>query len=72
MCLPPRTGAFLITPLEGDSHGTQALLITVSIPAAPIKISRAHEIMARMNNGALFGAHEPSFDWKDGDCPDLA
>ena len=51
--LPPRTGAFLITPLEGDSHGMRTPLITVSITAVLIKISSEHEYMARMNSGTF-------------------
>ena len=67
VCLPPRTDAFLITPLEGDSHETRALIITELIPAGLIGISWQSEIMARMNSGALFGVNEPSLDRKDGD-----
>ena len=64
--LPPRTGAFLITPLEGDSHGTRTPLITVSIPAALIKISMEHEILARMNSGAHVDVNASSLDWMSG------
>jgi hypothetical protein len=67
MCLPPRTDAFLITPLDEDSHGMRALLLKVVIPAALKKIPREHEIIARMNSGALSSVKESSLDWRDGD-----